>query len=109
MRELFKKFLTFPVLAGNSIHADWFLVRKYLPKFLACLHYRHLDVSSLKLQWLQWFEGEEFDKTNVELVKQHFAEAGVALDTQPHDAYYDVIASIAELSFYRSGLMRSAG
>ena len=32
-----------PVLAGNSIHADFFLVRKYLPNFGAQLNYRLLD------------------------------------------------------------------
>ena len=40
-----------PVLAGNSIHADWRLARRFLPGFLGRLHYRHLDVTTLKLEW----------------------------------------------------------
>ena len=41
-----------PVLAGNSVHADWWLIRRFLPHFLGRLHYRHLDVTALKLEWL---------------------------------------------------------
>ena len=40
-----------PVLAGNSIHADWWLIRRFLPRFLSRLHYRHLDVTAFKLEW----------------------------------------------------------
>lgn len=93
-----------PVLAGNSIHGDWFLARKFLPRFSECMHYRHLDVSSVKLEWLGWFQGQEFDKADPALLRKYFPESGLAFDTQPHDAYYDVVASIAELGFYRSKL-----
>jgi len=91
-----------PVLAGNSIHADWWLARKYLPRFAAQLHYRHLDVSSWKVEWEGFQGGETFDKTNVALIRRYFPEAGAALSNRPHDAYYDVIASIAELAYYRA-------
>ncbi len=93
-----------PVLAGNSIHNDWFLVRKFLPKFASRLHYRLLDVTALKLEWEHWFVGEAFDKENIALIKQYFPASSSALDGRPHDAYYDVHASIAELSYYRSQL-----
>lgn len=37
------------VLAGNSISIDNLFIRKYLPKTADLLHYRLLDVSSIKL------------------------------------------------------------
>ena len=45
-----------PVLAGNSVHNDWFLMRKFLPLFGSRLHYRLLDVSTIKIQWQDWVE-----------------------------------------------------
>jgi oligoribonuclease len=96
-----------PILAGNSIHSDWFLARKYLPKFMSLVHYRHLDVTALKLQWQDFFNagGEEFEKEKVELIRQYFPESAVSDDGKRHDAYYDVHASIAELNFYRQRLV----
>lgn len=93
-----------PILAGNSIHADWFLARKFLPRFLALTHYRHLDVTALKLQWQDWFRGAEFKKEDVGLLRQYFPESALPDDGRRHDAYYDVHASIAELAFYREHL-----
>jgi oligoribonuclease len=96
-----------PILAGNSIHADWFLAAKFLPKFSALLHYRHLDVTALKLQWQDWIKGEAFDKDRAELVRRHFPEFHSLGPDRRHDAYYDAQASIAELAFYRSQLHRT--
>lgn len=36
-------------IAGNSIHFDRGFIRRYMPKLDAALHYRMLDVSSLKI------------------------------------------------------------
>ena len=95
-----------PILAGNSIHADWYLARKFLPKFMSLVHYRHLDVTALKLQWQDYFNrgGEEFEKEKVALIREYFPESSIADDGKRHDAYYDVHASIAELNFYRQRL-----
>lgn len=90
-----------PVLAGNSIHADRTLIRKFLPTFFQALHYRMLDVTTLKLLWQDWRGGAKFDKENPALIRQYFPGPLAALDGRPHDAYYDVHASIAELNFYR--------
>lgn len=95
-----------PVLAGNSIHGDWLLARKYLPRFTSRLHYRHLDVTSVKLEWQNFYEGGEFNKEDTNLIRQYFPDAGCALDTAMHDAHYDVIASAAELAYYRAGLRK---
>lgn len=94
------------VLGGNSLHGDWFLARKFLPRFSRQLNYRHLDVSAIKLEWLKWYGGEEFDKENVALLKQYLPETGSALETAKHDALYDVMASMAELAYYRSQLAK---
>ena len=102
-----KKVRNRPVLAGNSIHADFFLARKFLPSFAKRLNYRLLDVSSQKLEWRNYFKGAKFRKKgNPELIQQYYlGEDGVTGDK--HDAYYDVQASIAELAYYRSHLKKA--
>lgn len=89
-----------PVLAGNSIHSDLTMARRWLPTLVDTLHYRLLDVSSVKMLWQAWRQGEVFDKDRAELVQQYLPfEAPLA--GRPHDAYYDTLASIAELAYYR--------
>ena len=95
-----------PVIAGNSVHADWYLVRRFLPKLEARAHYRLLDVTTVKLEWLRWFGGTGFDKENPAVIQKFFRGSALNGNIGPHDAYYDVQASIAELAFYRSRLMR---
>jgi oligoribonuclease len=95
-----------PVLAGNSIHADWWLIRRYLPRFLSRLHYRHLDVTAFKLEWKQLHPDREFKKEDPEAIIDYFPEAVLPAAGARHDAYYDVQASIAELAFYRRFLFR---
>jgi oligoribonuclease len=92
-----------PVLAGNSVHNDWFLMRRFLPEFGRRLHYRLLDVSTLKIQWLDWIGGEPFDKETPATLNRYFPEAGISA-ANAHDALFDIKASIAELAFYRSNL-----
>ncbi len=94
-----------PILAGNSVHADWWLARKYLPGFLARLHYRHLDVTALKLQWQDWRGAPPFDKDDLATLRTYFPGVLAGLDSRRHDAHYDVQASIAELNFYRHTLL----
>lgn len=91
-----------PVLAGNSVHADWWLARRFLPVFLGRLHYRHLDVTALKLEWFHRHPGGEFRKEDPARLRAFFPGAVLPPDGARHDAYYDVQASIAELAFYRA-------
>lgn len=91
-----------PLMAGNSVHNDWFLARRFLPRFTARLHYRLLDVSALKIEWLAR-GGKEFDKDDPKTVAAFFPQADLRRLRQ-HDAYYDIIASAAELAFYRKHL-----
>ena len=94
-----------PVLAGNSVHNDWFLARRFLPEFSARLHYRLLDVSSLKIQWQDAFLESAFDKENKEALRTFWPDN--LSDLQAHDALFDAKASLAELAFYRSKMVPS--
>jgi oligoribonuclease len=96
-----------PTLAGNSIHADWRLARRFLPRFLSRLDYRLLDVTAFKLEWKRLHRDAEFQKENREMVRAYFPEAALALGGR-HDAHYDVEASIAEMGFYRKHLFGQA-
>lgn len=92
-----------PVLAGNSVHNDWFLMRRFLPMFASRLHYRLLDVSTIKIQWMDWVGQVPFDKESIDLLNQYYP--GGPIDAaNAHDALFDIKASIAELAFYRSKL-----
>jgi oligoribonuclease (3'-5' exoribonuclease) len=95
-----------PILAGNSIHIDWALMRRSLPGLASRLHYRVLDVTALKMEW-QRAGGSKFDKESIDAIRRNFPSADVT-ESARHDAYYDVQASIAELAFYRAGV-RSGG
>jgi oligoribonuclease len=95
-----------PVLAGNSVHADWWLIRRFLPRFLSRLHYRHLDVTAFKLEWQRLHPDKEFEKENPETLSYYFPEALLPASGSRHDAYYDLQASIAELAFYRGRLFQ---
>lgn len=69
------------VLAGNSIHNDRKFIERWWPGLDLKLHYRMLDVSSLKI-FMQGRYGVEFEKKEV------------------HRAFDDIQASIAELQYY---------
>ncbi|MGH9324477.1 MAG: hypothetical protein ACRD21_10785 [Vicinamibacteria bacterium] len=95
-----------PVLAGNSIYADYTLARKYLPRFLERLNYRLFDVTTLKLEWLFHYREPKFEKLGApETIREYYRGSDPVVGDK-HDAYYDVQASIAELAFYRSHLRK---
>lgn len=89
-----------PLIAGNSVHADWALASKYLPSLIKRSHYRLLDVSGWKMVWKNALGEFPFDKGKDDMIRSYFpgefnSPAGA------HDAHFDVLASIAELNFYR--------
>ncbi|XP_046873997.1 small fragment nuclease isoform X9 [Hypomesus transpacificus] len=45
-------------LAGNSVHADKKFLDKYMPQFMHHLHYRIIDVSTIKELCRRWFPEE---------------------------------------------------
>jgi oligoribonuclease len=80
-----------PPLAGNSIHQDRRFIHKYLPKLDARLHYRMIDVSTVKELGRRWYPAI-YDK------RPSKNEAHRALD--------DIRESIAELRYYREHLFK---
>jgi oligoribonuclease len=78
------------VLAGNSIHQDRRFLARYFPTFSGMLHYRMIDVSTLK-----------------ELVKRWYGpELAYAKGASAHTALADARESIAELRHYRATAMK---
>ncbi len=95
-----------PILAGNSIHADWWMIQHFLPHFQDRLNYRHLDVTSFKLEWQRIHPDIEFEKENSATIRKYFPHALMPTTGTRHNAYYDLQASIAELAFYRRHFLR---
>jgi oligoribonuclease len=78
-------------LCGNSIGMDRRFLARYLPEIEDHLHYRSIDVSSLKELCRRWYP-EPF-KARPE-------------KTEGHRALDDIHASIAELRYYRENIFR---
>ena len=96
-----------PVLAGNSVHNDWYLMRRFLPQLASRLHYRLLDISTIKIQWQDWIGQAAFDKENIGLLNEYYPDGDLPA-VQAHDALFDIKASMAELAFYRAHLKPAA-
>ncbi len=77
-------------LCGNSIHQDRRFLVPYMPRLEAYLHYRNIDVSTVKELTRRWYP-------NIEAPKK----AG------EHLALADVRESIEELKFYREKVFSS--
>lgn len=76
-------------LAGNSVHVDRMFLNKQMSRFLEHLHYRIIDVSSLKELGKRWYpEMHHYNKKN------------------PHRALEDIRESVGELKFYRSNMFK---
>jgi oligoribonuclease len=79
------------LLSGNSVHADKRFLEAYMPNFMKYLHYRILDVSTVKEICSRWYP-EDFGKAPPKANK--------------HRALDDIEASIDELKFYRSAIFK---
>ena len=77
-------------LAGNTVHQDRRFMARYMPLFDAHLHYRIVDVSTLKELARRWRPD----------VIQGFVKEG------KHEALADVHESIRELRHYREHFLR---
>jgi oligoribonuclease len=73
-------------LAGNSIGTDRAFLAKYMPRLDKQLHYRNVDVSSIKELARRWYPRVYFNAP---------AKDG------GHRALADILESIRELSYYR--------
>lgn len=79
------------ILAGNSIHTDRTFIARYMPGFDRFLHYRMLDVSSLKVLTRAWFPN---------------APGRSKVDAS-HTVLSDLRASIAELAHYQQTFFKN--
>jgi oligoribonuclease len=77
-------------LAGNSIGTDRMFLNRYMPALDAHLHYRNVDVSSIKELVRRWYP-----KVYFQLPKK----------TGGHRALSDIRESIAELVYYRKTVL----
>lgn len=71
-------------LCGNSIHHDRRFLARYMPALEGYLHYRHVDVSTLKSLVVRWYPKDEIPDKG-----------------KTHRALADIRESIEELKFYR--------
>lgn len=76
-------------LCGNTIWQDRRFLVRYMPRVDAHLHYRLVDVSTIK-----------------ELARRWYPDLKVPAKSDSHRAMDDIRESIAELRFYRSNVFR---
>jgi len=74
-------------LAGNTIGTDRAFLAKYMPRVDAHLHYRNVDVSSIKELSRRWYPRVYFQSPS---------------KNGGHRALADILESIRELEYYRS-------
>jgi oligoribonuclease len=77
-------------LCGNGVHHDWRFLARHMPRLEQYLHYRQVDVSTIKVLVQAWAQDVTYDK-----------------ETSIHRALPDVHASIAELRFYCEKVFRA--
>ena len=80
-------------LAGNTIGTDRAFINKFMPRVDAHLHYRSVDVSSIKELSKRWFPRVYFNAP---------AKDG------GHRALADILESIRELDYYRKAAFVAA-
>jgi oligoribonuclease len=79
-------------LAGNSIHMDKIFLNKYMKNFMNHLHYRIIDVSSIKELGMRW---------NPDMMKN------VPKKKLSHRALDDIKESIQELKYYQENFFKT--
>jgi oligoribonuclease len=80
-------------LAGNSVWNDRMFLRRYFPRLEAWLHYRIVDVSTVKELVRRWHPA---------------VAARLPAKADKHRALDDIRESIAELEFYRREVLQRA-
>ncbi|XP_071799397.1 oligoribonuclease, mitochondrial-like [Asterias amurensis] len=78
-------------LAGNSVHVDKTFLEKYMPQFVEHLHYRIVDVSTVKELCRRWYPRQWSD---------------VPYKKGAHRALDDITESIKELKYYRTNIFK---
>ena len=80
------------ILCGNSIHTDRSFISKFMPGFDRALHYRMVDVSSLKIVTRAWFP----------------SAPGRSKVDASHTVLSDLRASIGELAYYQQTFFKKS-
>lgn len=78
-------------LAGNTVHMDKRFLDKYMQRFTDHLHYRIIDVSSIKELCMRWYPNEFSKKPDKKCL---------------HRALDDIRESIDELKFYQKNIFK---
>lgn len=79
-------------LAGNSIYMDRMFLREYMPRIDQYLHYRIIDVSSVKELCKRWNKSIFFKAPSKQLV---------------HRGLDDIKESLQELKYYKQHMFLS--
>jgi oligoribonuclease len=69
---------------GNTVATDKQFIKKYMPKLYDYLHYRTIDVSTVK-----------------ELAKRWYPKLPIYIKAEKHRAMDDIKESVAEMKYYR--------
>lgn len=83
-----------PIVAGNTIGMDRRFISKYMPVLEERLHYRSIDVSTIKELSRQWYPAAFF---------------GTPEKHGGHRALADIAESIQELAYFRKAVMVTGG
>ncbi|KAI0317143.1 ribonuclease H-like domain-containing protein [Amylostereum chailletii] len=75
------------ILAGNSVHADRSFLSAHMPSITDWLHYRIVDVSTIKELHRRWYPQKQFPKSE-----------------SNHRALDDIRGSVRELKWYRDNI-----
>ncbi len=78
-------------LCGNSVHMDRQFLARYMPELHGFMHYRNIDVSTLK-----------------ELVRRWYPEVELPQKREAHRALSDIRESLGELRYYRDKVFRKS-
>jgi len=79
-----------PIVAGNTIGMDRRFIAKYMPNLEEKLHYRSVDVSTIKELSRQWYPAAFF---------------GAPTKRGGHRALADIAESIQELAYFRNAVL----
>lgn len=79
-------------VGGNSLYMDRLFMRKYMPTLNEYMHYRNIDVSTIKELGKRWFQ-KEF--------------ANIPRKQFTHRSMDDILESIAELKYYKENMFKS--
>lgn len=77
------------LFAGNSVHVDREFIGVHMPKLAEFVHYRIIDVSTIKELALRWYP-----------------DIHPFVKVEPHRAHDDILESIDELKYYRNEVFK---